>query len=1792
MHKPSLSRHQLICLQISAIVVVFVWAWWPAFGDLLKTWTSDPDYNHGFLVLPVAVWLLWQRREELKLKTHTRSEFTQANMWGLALVVAAGALRWSGAEFFFREFESWSIPLWLGGVVLLFGGWPLFKQSWSSIVFLWFMMPLPATLTNFLTLPLQRASAVLSTWTLHLLAQPAVLRGTTISLDGHVLDVERACSGLRICYGTLAMAVACVILLRPRILRSTTLIAVSLPIAIVANSARVTLTGTMLQVLPGESAERIAHDFSGMLMLPLAMVLLWLVWKSIDRTTAAFRISSYRGSLLILKCTLALAGVGLVLGFWQRQQSAAAITTLLHAADRQTATARQHAQTGDAEASLKAYARAADMLGHFCQLKPQHALGAEKLARATEQLGITRPVRLRAAKLYQVAWKLAPDRPELGFKAAQLGIEAGLYQEAAATSAEVMDATISEASARLNAFRLQRQALRRLATSVAARQTAWDELAAALQMGIDQQLDTADCAHELAVLHREHSLANVPEESRQSTADALIDHMLSSDPHNPRAWWLRSLYRRDYPDAVLKDVQSEHLSETLLDDAGASGSSSSSVLSPDASSSPTSADRDLDIAIALAQLKQNRANSDLLSIWLAAGNRARRNQELASAQNYYRQATACAPDDYQAWLRLSQLATATESKSTGTSKVTANQRHTAISLLKKALARPALANEVLLRLELIRHQLYSDDSYERADAQQQIRNLKTQFQPLADRVRGSLLLNLAIVEAQADAEMGRVDRAIRILQTTLESDDVQTLPAEGGGLLSGTWLLLGSCYEQQGQALEAQQCFEKALFLEPQSVETLWFQATAAEKENQTGLAGQFYHDVAVRLRNHPQPWLAVARVELQRQRSLASVDRSGDALMLALQRARQAGARLSQTAILEADWRLMNGDTNPASQLLQQAAAEAPNEPAVWQRMAELHSQQQQPELLEQALKRLRELSGDTAKPLLLEARLMLSSGREGQARAVLKQALNGQYGVQEELEVTNLFANLETAAGNTQEAQKILQDFTLKHPENIDGHRRLAEFLWQTSQMQLLPAVEQQLQTAEGADGVLWQELRARRLIHVASQTSDQEELHKIIMEAHGILDRIRERPAVRTAALTLTGRLAALQGHHAQAAAVLKKAWQQQSDSDALAAELVFTYLAAGDSSQAYEQLAAVADRVWQSPQLFDLALELQAPILRQQLPRAQQVASDWSDAFADADSHLRVARVLLLDRSVSNANRNARLKMAESAYQKALQMNPADPQAWGEFLRVVYQQQNSTVQLFTQMNRLLADARVSSLDRTFIVARLLTEIGKTSLAARYWHQAIQIANTEGRPQVQHRVLLSAAQFFLSSDPLLSGTLCRRALKLQPENRKGSRMLLQTLTSQGTQTALKAAAPVMKSLLTDDQLITDDDRRAAAEMLYLRATRQTPQTNSHTRTDLQTALQLLHGLQRPIEQDAIRKAEIMYHQGDQQAGLYALSEIAGRSDASVSALQTFVQLWQDTTEQTDALKSRADATLRRLRQTPGAQATALTLHLRSPNLTDQQTLELTRDFLNRIQTPASTEQQRNAVLQSVFTTLLTLERPSVAMSLSTAPLPEYTADEQLAALIMAAMNTRIDSGFHADLKAQVLQKLDSTSSTAIRSIAADYLFMQAEWQPAQKLYRERLSNDPRDIGAANNLALLTGLKEQDFDAAHDLVNKAFEALEHLPEYTSIVKDTRGWLLMAEGNLNDAYQIFHQLSQSVEADASVFLHLAECARRLGRTADSRNALNTARQMGLQQTLMFPFEQQLYADLSRESLR
>ncbi len=191
------------------VIASLMWTYGPVFSWLVRTWSRNPDYSHGYLVLPFAIALIWVRRHRCPDRDLKVSP--SAVGVGAALIVLAGIARGAGIYAQIITLEALSIVPCVAGIVLCSCGWAAVRVAWPSVAFLVFMIPLPSGFAALLSGQLQRVATIASTFVLQLCGLPAVSEGNVIWLSETQIGVAEACSGLRmlVSFAALAVAQAC-----------------------------------------------------------------------------------------------------------------------------------------------------------------------------------------------------------------------------------------------------------------------------------------------------------------------------------------------------------------------------------------------------------------------------------------------------------------------------------------------------------------------------------------------------------------------------------------------------------------------------------------------------------------------------------------------------------------------------------------------------------------------------------------------------------------------------------------------------------------------------------------------------------------------------------------------------------------------------------------------------------------------------------------------------------------------------------------------------------------------------------------------------------------------------------------------------------------------------------------------------------------------------------------------------------------------------------------------------------------------------------------------------------------------------------------------------------------------------------------------------------------------------------------------------------------------------------------------------------------------------------------------
>jgi exosortase len=261
----------------SALGLTLLFSYWPTLKVMAERWWRDPQYSHGFLVPGFAALILWFRRRRLN------GVVLQTSWWGLTFLAAGLALRLAGGAMDVESVDGFSLLPTLAGLVLLLGGWQVFAWAWPAIAFLAFMLPMPFFLETALSRPLRHLATVSSTYVLQTIGFPAFAEGNIIHIDQIKLGVVDACSGLGMLVTFFALATAMVLIVRAPLGDKIVLVLSAIPIAIIANVARITATAIAHSTLGTDAGNAVMHDLAGWLMMPLALGLMWLELRLLDR---------------------------------------------------------------------------------------------------------------------------------------------------------------------------------------------------------------------------------------------------------------------------------------------------------------------------------------------------------------------------------------------------------------------------------------------------------------------------------------------------------------------------------------------------------------------------------------------------------------------------------------------------------------------------------------------------------------------------------------------------------------------------------------------------------------------------------------------------------------------------------------------------------------------------------------------------------------------------------------------------------------------------------------------------------------------------------------------------------------------------------------------------------------------------------------------------------------------------------------------------------------------------------------------------------------------------------------------------------------------------------------------------------------------------------------------------------------------------------------------------------------------------------------------------------------------
>jgi exosortase len=229
-------------IQVAIVGALLAAAFWVILRGIYGSW-FDPrlTMEYGVLVVPAAVSMAWMKRARLAQIP------PQPSMWSIPLLLWGAAQASLGIAAHWIWISRLAFLVSLVGCIVALYGWRMARELAYPIATLILMIAPPTFLYERLTLDLQLLASRLGEAGLEALGYSVMREGNILELVNAKLSVEEACSGIRSLTSILFMCVVYdYFFVRGNVVRAL-ILAMAVPMAILANVGRIVATGVASQ---------------------------------------------------------------------------------------------------------------------------------------------------------------------------------------------------------------------------------------------------------------------------------------------------------------------------------------------------------------------------------------------------------------------------------------------------------------------------------------------------------------------------------------------------------------------------------------------------------------------------------------------------------------------------------------------------------------------------------------------------------------------------------------------------------------------------------------------------------------------------------------------------------------------------------------------------------------------------------------------------------------------------------------------------------------------------------------------------------------------------------------------------------------------------------------------------------------------------------------------------------------------------------------------------------------------------------------------------------------------------------------------------------------------------------------------------------------------------------------------------------------------------------------------------------------------------------------------------------
>jgi exosortase len=275
----SISRINSLGTKIKFLILFTVWAavFYPIYPDLVRTWLKNSNDSHGALVPLISLFFVWRKSKSLK-----SIQISNSN-WGIFILTLSLVVYLLSYAGHLAVISRLMIVFSLVGLILFTLGKTIFKHLTFPLFFLFFMVPIPDSVLNLVSFPLQLLATKISAAMIQAFSIPAYREGNMLYFAQTQLEVAEACSGIRSIVSLGMLSVIFIYLMDRGLGRKAALLVSVIPIAFLANALRVTGTGILSHYFGEEVSRGFLHSFSGIAVFAFGFMLLFAEYAFLEK---------------------------------------------------------------------------------------------------------------------------------------------------------------------------------------------------------------------------------------------------------------------------------------------------------------------------------------------------------------------------------------------------------------------------------------------------------------------------------------------------------------------------------------------------------------------------------------------------------------------------------------------------------------------------------------------------------------------------------------------------------------------------------------------------------------------------------------------------------------------------------------------------------------------------------------------------------------------------------------------------------------------------------------------------------------------------------------------------------------------------------------------------------------------------------------------------------------------------------------------------------------------------------------------------------------------------------------------------------------------------------------------------------------------------------------------------------------------------------------------------------------------------------------------------------------------